>query len=122
MSIRAMIFDLGGVLVRTEDRSPRTQLAARLGKSYDELDALVFDSPSSNKAMIGEITAGEHWEAVREVLGISEAEIPQVQLEFWGGDGLDENLVAYLRAMRTQYKTALLSNRFQSLTLPPSLL
>jgi epoxide hydrolase-like predicted phosphatase len=115
MSIRAMIFDLGGVLVRTEDRSPRTQLATRLGKSYDELSALVFDSPSSHKAMKGEITAAEHWEVVREALGISKAEIPQVQLEFWGGDSLDEQLVAYLRAMRLHYKTALLSNMWDDI-------
>lgn len=115
MTVRAMIFDLGGVLVRTEDLLPRTQLATRLGKSYNELSALVFDSPSSQKAMKGEITAAEHWEAVSEALGISKVEISQVQLEFWGGDSLDEHLLAYLRAKRLHYKTALLSNMWDDI-------
>jgi epoxide hydrolase-like predicted phosphatase len=115
MSIRAMIFDLGGVLIRTEDRSPRAQLAARLAISYEKLNALVFDSPSSRKAMLGEITAVEHWEAVREALGLSEAEMHQVKSEFWSGDNLDKNLVDYLRAVRKHYKTALLSNTWDNM-------
>ena len=51
MPIRAVIFDFGGVLVRTEDRTPRAQLAARLGLTYDELSALVFDSESAFQAI-----------------------------------------------------------------------
>ncbi len=115
MSIRAVIFDLGGVLIRTEDRKPRTQLADRLGLTYDELSALIFDSQSSHQAMKGEITTAEHWEAVRETLGLSENEFPQVPLEFWGGDTLDENLVNYLRDLRPKYKTALLSNAWDDI-------
>ena len=70
MAIRAVIFDLGGVLVRTENRAPRNQLAVRLGLTYDELSALVFDSQSSHLAMKGEITTAEHWEAIRKTLGV----------------------------------------------------
>ncbi len=115
MSIRAVIFDLGGVLVRTENRAPRTQLAERLGLSYDELSALVFDSQSSHQAMKGEITTAEHWEAIRKTLGVSKKELPQVPLEFWGGDALDEDLINYLRDLRPHYKTALLSNAWDDL-------
>jgi epoxide hydrolase-like predicted phosphatase len=115
MSIRAVIFDLGGVLVRTEDRTPRTQLADRLGLTYNELSALIFDSPSAHQAMKGEITAAEHWEAAQEALGIPQDEIEKMKLDFWGGDTLDENLVNYLRDLRPQYKTALLSNAWDDL-------
>lgn len=115
MPIRAVIFDLGGVLLRTEDRAPRTQLAAHLGMNYAELSALVFDSQSAQQAMVGEITTAEHWETVRETLGLSDDEFPQVPLEFWGGDTLDENLVNYLRDLRPRYKTALLSNAWDNL-------
>ena len=115
MSIRAVIFDLGGVLVRTEDRTPRTRLADRLGLTYNELSALIFDSPSAHQAMKGEITAAEHWEAAQEALGIPQDEIEKMKLDFWGGDTLDENLVNYLRDLRPQYKTALLSNAWDDL-------
>jgi epoxide hydrolase-like predicted phosphatase len=115
MSIRAVIFDLGGVLVRTEDRTSRTKLAARLGLTYDELSALVFDSQSAHQAEKGEITTEEHWDEVRKTLGLSKEEYPQVPLEFWGGDTLDQGLVNYLRNLRPQYKTALLSNAWDVL-------
>lgn len=115
MSIRSVIFDLGGVLVRTEDRTPRTRLAEHLGMTYNELSALIFDSQSAHQAMKGEITAPEHWEAIQEALGVSQDEFVKVKLDFWGGDTLDENLVNYLRDLRPQYKTALLSNAWDDL-------
>ena len=115
MSIRAVIFDLGGVLVRTEDRTPRTQLADRLGLTYDELSALVFDSQSAHRAMKGEITAVEHWESVQKALGVPQDEFIKIPRDFWGGDALDENLINYLRDLQPQYKTALLSNAWDDL-------
>ena len=115
MSIRAVIFDLGGVLVRTEDRTSRANLAARLGLTYDELSALIFDSQNAHQAMKGEITTEEHWDEIRKTLGLSIAEFPQVPLEFWGGDTLDVNLVNFLRGLRPQYKTSLLSNAWDDL-------
>ncbi len=115
MPIRAVIFDFGGVLLRTEDRTPRAQLAARLGLTYDELSALVFDSDSAFQAMKGEITAVEHWEDVRRALNISKNEFSQIRLEFWAGDALDEDLINYLRTIRPDYMTALLSNAWDDL-------
>lgn len=115
MPIRAVIFDLGGVLVRTEDRTSRTRLAERHGLTYIELSELVFDSPSALQATRGEITTEEHWDEVRKKLGLSKEESPQVPLEFWGGDRLDEDLVNYLRGLRPQYKIALLSNAWDDL-------
>ena len=115
MSIRAVIFDLGGVLVRTEDRTSRSKLAKRLGLTYDDLSALVFDSQSAHQAMKGEITTEEHWDEVRKALGLSKDEFPRVPTEFWGGDTLDQGLINYLRNLRPQYKTALLSNAWDDL-------
>jgi epoxide hydrolase-like predicted phosphatase len=115
MSIRAVIFDLGGVLVRTEDRKPRTQLADRLGLTYDELSAVIFDSQSAHQAMKGEITTAEHWQAVQKSLGVPQDEFGKVPLDFWGGDALDEDLVDYLRDLQPRYKIALLSNAWDDL-------
>jgi epoxide hydrolase-like predicted phosphatase len=115
MVIRAVIFDLGGVLLRTENRTPRNQLADRLGLTYDELSAVIFDSLSAHQAVKGEITADEHWKAVQKALGIPNDEFTKVPLDFWGGDSLDEKLVNYLRDLQPQYKTALLSNAWDDL-------
>jgi len=113
--IRAVIFDLGGVLVRTEDRTPRTRLATRLGMTYDELSSLVFDSPSSQQATLGQLGVAEHWEAVRLSLGLSPQIFQSVKEEFWAGDALDTSLVDFLRALRPRYQTALLSNAWGNL-------
>ena len=113
--IRAVIFDFGGVLVRTEDRTPRNRLAARLGMSYDELNNLIFDSSSSQQAALGQIGVSEHWEAVRARLGLSPEAFQTVQAEFWEGDVLDTSLVDFVRALRPHYQTALLSNAWGDL-------
>jgi len=61
VSIQAVFFDLGGVILRTEHQSPRQHLAERLGMEYEDLDRLVFASDSAYKASIGKITEEEHW-------------------------------------------------------------
>jgi len=113
--IRAVIFDFGGVLVRTEDLTPRNRLAARLGMSYDELNSLIFDSLSSLQAALGQIGVSEHWEAVRASLGLSIEAFQTVQAEFWEGDVLDTSLVDFVRALHPHYQTALLSNAWDDL-------
>lgn len=115
MVVQAIIFDFGGVLVRTEDRKPRTVLAERLGMTYDELSALIFDSPSAIQAMRGEISALEHWDEVRKSLDLDAEGVEWVSTEFWAGDALDENLVNVLRSLRPRYTTVLLSNAWDDL-------
>ncbi len=115
MPIRAVIFDFGGVLMRTEDQSPRQELAARLGVTREQLYYHIFDSPSARQATLGEISAGQHWENVRQALGLSPEEFPAVRAAFWAGDRLDAGLVDYIRSLRPQRKTALLSNAWDDL-------
>ena len=115
MHIRAVIFDFGGVIVRTDDRGPRQRLAARLGMTYDQLSSLVFDSESALQATLGKITTQEHWEALRNELGLSQDDHANLPLDFWGGDVLDQELVDYIRALRPDYKTSLISNAWDDL-------
>jgi len=70
MTISAVIWDLGGVLLRTEDFSSRQALADRMGKSRTELENLVFDGDSGDRAQLGEISADEHWDNIRRILGL----------------------------------------------------
>ena len=115
MSIRAVIFDLGGVLVRTENRAPREQLANSLGMTSEEISHVIFDSESARLATLGKITTQAHWENIRETLKLSLEEFSRVRVAFWSGDSLDENLVDYIRFLRPQYRTGLLSNAWDNL-------
>ncbi len=113
-----IIFDFGGVLLRTEDRAPRTQLAEFLGLTYEALDEIVFGSQSARLASVGKLSAEQHWLAVASQLNWPPEEIPALQRAFWGGDQLDEDLITLLRSLRTsngRYRTALLSNAWDDL-------
>jgi glucose-1-phosphatase len=115
MSIRAVIWDLGGVIVRTEDYSWRERLAQRLGRPCLELENLVFSSASALRAQSGELTDEQHWENVRRELNLTPAQLAEFQDDFWHGDRLDLELVETIRNLRPNYKTGLLSNNFPGL-------
>lgn len=115
MAIHAVIFDLGGVIVRTEDWHPRNALAERLGMSRDELVVLVFGDDGDYRAQLGEITAEEQWAYVGQKLGLDAKEIPEVRDEFFGGDRLDNELVGFIRELKPDHYTALLSNALDNL-------
>ncbi len=115
MAISAVIWDLGGVLLRTEDFSSRQALADRMGKSRTELENLVFDGDSGDRAQLGEISADEHWDNIRRILGLDAAGISEFRRRFWEGDQLDVELVDTIRSLRGHYKTGLLSNAFSDL-------
>ncbi len=115
MSIRAVFFDLGGVIVRTEYQTPREQLAERLGMEYDDLNRIVFDSETGHQASIGAITSVQHWEAVMKRLKRPYEEMAAIRDEFYAGDIIDRQILDFLRSLRGKYKTGLISNAWGDL-------
>ena len=115
MSIRAVFFDLGGVIVRTEYQTPREQLAERLGMEYDDLNRIVFDSETGHQASIGAITSVQHWEAVMKRLKRPYEEMSAIRDEFYAGDIIDRQILDFLRSLRGKYKTGLISNAWGDL-------
>src|ERR1043165_4264819 len=115
MTIKAVFFDLGGVIVRTEFQAPRQQLADRLGMDYDDLNKVVFDSETSIQATLGEISSEEHWTAVLKRLRRPASERAIIRDEFFAGDIVDRTLLDYIRSLRAKYKTGLISNAWGDL-------
>ncbi len=113
--IKALIFDVGGVLVRTVDQRPRTLLADMLGVTYAELEFQVYNSESGRAAQLGRISTTENWENVRRHFGLALDEMDSFRQAFWGGDVLDVELVHEIRRLRPHYRTAILSNNFKEL-------
>ncbi|MEL7643488.1 MAG: HAD family phosphatase [bacterium] len=111
--IQAIIWDMGGVLMRTENRQPRNELAQSVDISYEELDQLVFASASALQAEIGAIEDKEHWQNVASVLSLSSTDLPQFIEKFWSGDELDLQLLGWISSLRNLYKIGLLSNAWK---------
>jgi len=112
MKVKAVIWDMGGVLVRTEDYLPRTALARQFGLSCRELEDVVFENPSARLATAGAIRSEEHWLNVASELHLEPERIGWFQSEFFAGDRLDERCVSFIRGLRPRLKTGLLSNAF----------
>ncbi len=108
--IKAIIFDMGGVLVKTVDKESRSQLAGKFGLTYHQLDQLVYGSESAQRATRGEISELEHFENVLNLLGIPDDDITKFKKAFWGGDTLDLKMVDFIRTLKDQYKIGMLSN------------
>jgi haloacid dehalogenase superfamily, subfamily IA, variant 3 with third motif having DD or ED/haloacid dehalogenase superfamily, subfamily IA, variant 1 with third motif having Dx(3-4)D or Dx(3-4)E len=115
MSIRAVFFDLGGVIVRTEYETPRERLAERLGMEYDDLNKIVFDSETGQQASIGAISSLQHWEAVMKRLKRPYEEMTAIRDEFFAGDIVDRQLLDFLRSLRGKCITGLISNAWSDL-------
>jgi epoxide hydrolase-like predicted phosphatase len=115
MAIRAVFFDFGGVLMRTEFQAPRQHLAERFKLDYDDIDKIVFGSESARRASIGEITEEAHWVEVLKRLKRPVSEIKSFSDEFFGGDILDHKLVEYIRSLRGKVNTGLISNAWSGL-------
>jgi epoxide hydrolase-like predicted phosphatase len=111
MAIKAVIFDLGGVLVRTEFPEVRQRLEERLGFGPGTLGRTVWGGKDWELAQIGRISYEEYWKRVGAALGFStEPEIRDFRREYFSGDRIDEELVSLIKELRPAYKIGLLSN------------
>ena len=115
MTIRAVFFDFGGVIMRTEYQSPRQKLAERFNMDYDEMDKAVFGSDSARRASLGEITEAAHWSAMLKRFKQPASEMQAFRDNFFGGDVIDHNLVEYIRSLRGKFHTGLISNAWSGL-------
>jgi putative hydrolase of the HAD superfamily len=118
MSIKAVFFDLGGVILRTEYQAPRQHLAESFGMDYDDIDKIVFGGEpngSAARASVGEITEEQHWQNVMKTLKLPASEYERVRDEFFAGDVIDREIVEFLRSIKPEYKTGLISNAWSGL-------
>ena len=113
--IRAVIWDFGGVLLRTEDYTPRDKLAESIGKKREELEYLLYAGESSRSAQSGQITWQAHLDYVAGSLGLQPYEMEDFLERFWKGDRLDADLLNSIRSLKKHYKMGLLSNAFENL-------
>ena len=109
-TVRTVIFDLGGVILRTDNHEPRRLLAEKMGLAYEDLDKIVFGNPVAQLAERGQATVSQVWAEIGKILQIPANQVDQFRREFFAGDIIDPGLLELIDRIHRRYKTALLSN------------
>ncbi len=106
--IKAIIWDMGGVLNQFEDRSWHQKWENRLDLAPGQLEQIVF---SDRPAVVGKETPADVWRDVGKTLNLSTNEIDTLEEDFWRGIEWDADLFDYIRAsLKGRYKLGILSD------------
>jgi putative hydrolase of the HAD superfamily len=107
---KSIIFDWGGVLMRTEDHSTRHAWDERLGLPHGSVEQVVHGCPWRD-AQLGTAELATYWAEVAHQLNLTAAMTADLQRDFYYGDRLDLKLVTLIRQLRAEHhQIGLLSN------------
>jgi epoxide hydrolase-like predicted phosphatase len=110
MTIRAVIFDIGGVLIQEMDLDLGGKWDADLGFLPGELSRRFVESAVPQLALKGAISRQEAWKRIGAYLGWTDEQICNYERELWTQCYLYSEMAAFLKSLRPRYKTATLSN------------
>jgi epoxide hydrolase-like predicted phosphatase len=119
MAIRAVVFDIGGVLEITQDLSPtRSQDSitrsweTRLGWPAGEIDVRMRDAWIGGG--VGTVTLDEVHQALRDRVGLDDEQVAAFMADLWREylGTANTELIEYARGLRPRYRTGILSNSF----------
>jgi epoxide hydrolase-like predicted phosphatase len=109
-AVRAVIWDLGGVILRTMDWTRRSQWEDRLGLPRMQLTRLVFESQTSRRATLGQATDDDVWDSVTAALSLDPATGQQLRLDFFADDRIDATLMDFIRRLRVRVRVGMITN------------
>jgi putative hydrolase of the HAD superfamily len=114
MTIRAVLFDFGGVLYRIPDQRWLRRWQILLGMGLDEdISALITspeDSPYMQAILEGRISEDEVWERLRRRWRISPFLVRWLRRATMSRRRVNREMAAFLGALRPRYRTGILSN------------
>jgi len=108
--IRAIILDVGGVILQEKDRTKRFMWEARLGLPQGQLTHLVLDSEPAARAASGAVSERAVWQWVGNRLGLAGEQVLELQRDFWSSEQLDVPLARFIQSLRPRYKVGILTN------------
>jgi epoxide hydrolase-like predicted phosphatase len=111
MSLKAVIFDFGGVLVRTHSQDLRRRWEERLGLQPGQAESIVFGGETDWSVQLGVTTNEAHWQWLGRRFGLEDDTLEELRRDFFADDALDVGLLAYIDRLRLAgYHTGILSN------------
>jgi epoxide hydrolase-like predicted phosphatase len=110
--IRAVLFDIGGVLEITPDLGVTPRWEERLGLPPGALGERLADIWSGGA--VGTVTEADVDRALAERLGLSGQQIAALMADIWRQylGTANTELIDYARALRPRYRTGIISNSF----------
>lgn len=112
MVVRAVIFDIGGVLEVTPDLGVAEKWERQLKLSNGQLGHLIQEI--SDAGAIGTITEPEAVRRFGEVLHLTPQQLDQFMADLWENylGTLNTELTSYFASLRPRYRTGIISNSF----------
>jgi len=110
MMIKALLFDIGGVLYRSVAAGPLRKWEQRLGLSKGELAEIVFTNPIAQLATVGQATPAEVWQEVGKLLLLSSENLAAIRADFWNEGEWDTELLDFIRSIKPKTKTGTISD------------
>jgi len=112
MTIKAIVFDIGGILEITPNRGWAGPWASRLGLAPGELGERMADAWEGGA--IGTISEADVQQAAAERLGLDERQVAEFMADLWRDylGTANTELIEYARRLRPRYRTGILSNSF----------
>lgn len=109
MTIKALIWDMEGVLMLTDENDISLTVAKALNAPYEKVREIYF-SDTNDKVDLGEITMDQFNEYVLDTLQISRDKKRLLEDVFNEKAYIDEDLLKQIVQMSKEYKIGLLSN------------
>jgi epoxide hydrolase-like predicted phosphatase len=110
--IRAVIFDLGGVLKDTPRTGWQRHWERHLGLPSGELERRIADTWAAGS--VGALTLEQVERRIANLLGLGPAQLGELMDDAWTEylGTLNDQLAAYFAALRPQFRTGIISNSF----------
>lgn len=105
MPVRAVIFDIGGVLELAHSTDWLETWRARCGAVFEEAAAGLEQMWEAGS--LGAVSLQDLEQRIAELLGLDEAELSQFMGDLWGQylGTLNEELAGWFAALRPRYRT-----------------
>ena len=112
MVIRAVVFDIGGVLEIDPDLGVVPMWESRLGLSAGDVGERMRDAFAAGS--IGTITEDDVHQALTDRLGLNEQQVAAFMADIWRQylGTPNTQLIEYARLLRPRHRTGILSNSF----------
>jgi epoxide hydrolase-like predicted phosphatase len=114
--IKAVILDFGRVISAQKPLSLFHRYEVDLGLPLHTINAIMFDNPTWQDALLGHKTEAEFWDTIGPELGLhSRGAIEAFRRRYRHDEALNTNVVELIRRLHAHHKTAVLSNAPQGL-------